>query len=499
MFFEHLLKSYNRIIESAPGSLLLLSVVLMALSLIFPPSHSLWLDETSSIFFAKLSWEQFFRHLSYAEANMSLYYLFLKLHMLLGGDGATYIRSLSFIFSLFTVLISYSFAKAYLNKKVAFYAGLLIASNPFLYQYAWEARAYSMLAFFGVVNLWLFWRAFNSNVRTHWLLYGFIGGISLYSHLFLGFLIVSQLIFLLVDSLDNFKKYGSNLFLAVAVLFLISLPLLIFFLVVGGDADNISWIEKVGIFELWNKLENLFVSKFSNEGVAHWLGFSCAILLCLCAVRVLSRKTTGDMTDRLSVYFVCCVVVPVAILFSLQLLRPVFVERYIIYIVPIMLLLICTVVSKLASSTLRSVLFAVLLSAHSYGMVESAASSKFQFREMYQELGEHCARPSTLIFTHPGAKTTFSYYSEKLGIRDCVDQVLPAALSYKNFYKKKEFSDIPRVVEGEVLWVVFAFAGAKENSIYKLHDEASVNALGMETTFSRRFPNGVYLIRLEHL
>ena len=69
------------------------------LSCFFPPSHSLWLDETSSVFFASQPGKMFFDLISNQELNMSLYYVALKLWMgVVGMTSEIEIRLLSVVF-----------------------------------------------------------------------------------------------------------------------------------------------------------------------------------------------------------------------------------------------------------------------------------------------------------------------------------------------------------------------------------------------------------------
>ena len=83
---------------------LLSSISLVAILLRFHAiaAKSLWLDEGFSVELVRQPWVEFFRVLWIEEANMSLYYLLLRLWLHLGSSEA-FIRGLSALISAGTV------------------------------------------------------------------------------------------------------------------------------------------------------------------------------------------------------------------------------------------------------------------------------------------------------------------------------------------------------------------------------------------------------------
>jgi hypothetical protein len=118
---------------------------------------------------------------------------------------------------------------------------------------------------FGACMLWLFWRCMAENRRAHWILYGALAGLGLYSHIFLALMIVAQYCFALayVRLHLNFSKYIFNLVLAGCILSAIAAPLLYFFLSTSGEAANTAWLKPVGVSSTWSFLKNILKTNHS--------------------------------------------------------------------------------------------------------------------------------------------------------------------------------------------------------------------------------------------
>lgn len=90
------------------------------------------------------------------DTSPPLYYLLLHFWLKIFGNSEVAIRSLSFIFFLSTVLMVYLIGQHLWDKKTGFIAALLVFTNPFLFNYAFEGRMYSLLALTSTLSVYFF-------------------------------------------------------------------------------------------------------------------------------------------------------------------------------------------------------------------------------------------------------------------------------------------------------------------------------------------------------
>jgi uncharacterized membrane protein len=486
------------------SSVLFLALLIFAISsAIFPPLHSMWVDETSSYFFSSLPLASFLEHLANAEANMSLYYIALKVYLLTGITNPWYIRALSVLFGMFGIVCMYGFSLRYINRQVAFWVAIFAAFNPYIFKYFWEARAYSMALFFGALLTWLFWASIVNNRGKSWLLYGLAAGIGLYSHIFLLLLVISQYAFALCYCIvrQTFSEYFIKLLLAGLLIIAIAAPLLSFFLLAASEAPNIDWIRKVGVSHTWGLLENILKSKYSWHVVPVTLSalillFSMAMSLTLFVKAY--RRDRNDSQTYLPLYLAMCAVIPVVLIYLLQFFKPMFIERYLIFITPCFLILCVWAVLSLPASWLRITGILAIGTTQAFGMFESHNRNTFDFHSLYSDLATQCEPGSTLIFVNASVSTTYLYYKDHYPNLDkCFSKNVPDHLDYKNFYHRLEIGELKRPRRGESFWIVFGHAGSSDNSIYKLHDLEYLEANGFSRPYYQQYPIKLALIQLQ--
>lgn len=90
------------------------------------------------------------------DTSPPFYYLILHFWLKIFGTSEVAIRSLSFLFFLGTVLTVYFIGKHLWDKKTGLWAALLTLVNPFLFQYAFEGRMYSLLVFTATLSVYFF-------------------------------------------------------------------------------------------------------------------------------------------------------------------------------------------------------------------------------------------------------------------------------------------------------------------------------------------------------
>ena len=125
-------------------TLLFLVAAGLAVGFLHLASKPFWFDECFSVEVARIGWKNFLRLLWWREANMSLYYVLLRIWLSVGvhlGQSPFFIRSLSVLISAATLPVTYWLARQLYDRRVGLIAAGLFTFNSYNVRYAQEARS----------------------------------------------------------------------------------------------------------------------------------------------------------------------------------------------------------------------------------------------------------------------------------------------------------------------------------------------------------------------
>ena len=125
--------------------------------------QSLWSDEASSVWFARMPLDTLIKSL--CDPHPAGYYIFLKA-WLIADDSEAWLRLPSLVASLLTVVVTYQIARTWYGETGAGPAALLLALQPIQSWYASEARMYALAECFGLLAVWLGWRLIQQRDRA---------------------------------------------------------------------------------------------------------------------------------------------------------------------------------------------------------------------------------------------------------------------------------------------------------------------------------------------
>jgi len=326
-----------------------------------------WFDECFSVEVARIDWRNFLHLMWWREANMSLYYILLRI-WLLCGQNPSFIRSLSVILSTATVLAVYWVAKQLYDHRVALVAAALFACNAYSVRYAQEARSYALFLLLatlssGFLIAWVQRRFVNltsqlvtssSEAVPRW---GYLAAsvLAVYAHFYALLLVVSH--WIVVERIlgpDEELARSRSMRHAWRIIGVAVAPLLIFIAKTG--AGPIRWIQRPGLHDMVEFLE-------------HMAGGSWALLLIYAAGSVAALVPLGKRLWKsgqpwevwrgqfLLVWFTF----PIGLTVLLSFARPVFLARYMILCLPALLVLAGAGLSQLNRWLLPPALVAVLV------------------------------------------------------------------------------------------------------------------------------------------
>lgn len=175
-------------------------------------SQSYWRDEVFRVFMAK---ESLFRIIQLApyDGQPPLYYFLLHFWLKIFGDSEIATRSLSLIFFELLIFLGFKFGERLFPKtRFGFLVSLFLLVNPLLIFYAFEARMYMLFIFLVTWSYYCLW-------TKKWKLWIFSSLLGLYTHNFMVFVLVSQLVYLFAN-----KQLTKKIWQYLLFIFLLYLP-----------------------------------------------------------------------------------------------------------------------------------------------------------------------------------------------------------------------------------------------------------------------------------
>lgn len=175
----------------------LIAVVFLAIVTVFwgIGSKSLWLDEVLSLSIVS-SWQHLWSIIAKSEPYQWSYLILLYVWKN-GGMSEGYLRSLSAVFAVATIPVTYALGYLLFGRRAGLLAALFLALNMFFVRYGQEVRGASMLLFFTAASSYCFVRYLIGKEKK-WLIGYILTSIAaFYTHQFAIFTLASQYLALL--------------------------------------------------------------------------------------------------------------------------------------------------------------------------------------------------------------------------------------------------------------------------------------------------------------
>lgn len=189
--------------------ILILAGVLRLISL----NQSFWLDEAVQ---AVISSKSLMKINFGADFQPPLFYALSHFWLSIGIKSEWFLRLPSVFFGVLTVYLSFYFFKKILNREVGLLSALFLATAPLSIYYSQEFRMYSLLTLLVLLS-WIFlW-------QKRWIFYGLTILLSVFTHYFAFFAILSQFIYIYLYERKNASRYILHLSLFLSP-FLLWLP-----------------------------------------------------------------------------------------------------------------------------------------------------------------------------------------------------------------------------------------------------------------------------------
>jgi mannosyltransferase len=396
-----------------PYSILLTLVTVLAviMRLHALTAKSFWLDEGISINMARLSWSQFLQTMWSGEANMTLYYLFLRFWLTI-GSGEGFIRGLSVLFSVAAVPCIFFLGARLFGRRVGLLAAFLFSVNAYDIRFAQEARSYTMVVFFAVLATWLLARNLQESASAHWGIYAAVCALATYSHLFGALLVPAHAISLLSWRRDEipWRKFVGSLLMFGVMVAPIAIFLFAIFVLKTGAPPTL-WFPPL-------QPDSLLVLGVDFSGVYGLLLLYLDVLAVGIAALGAYQMRRGSEPGRSSWGYTLLfswLVAPVVMVLAVSLVKPIFVPRFLIFCLPALLLLVAVGISKLRPPVVSWGLFAAISVCSILGAVRYYRRDfdmrRQDWRAVTTYVFNHAQPGDSIFFFERAGEEPFEYYS----------------------------------------------------------------------------------------
>lgn len=163
--------------------LLIITIIAAALRFYHLGWQSLWLDEAATLWYSSSGYDGVWKYVLSGEYNPPLFY-WITTFMLNFGDSEFVLRFIPCVVGVLTIPVVYLLGKEWRNETVGLVAAALLAFSPFHIYYSQEARAYTLAVLLVVLMLYSYLRAAKTNQYKWWILMGVLAGLAFWTHFY---------------------------------------------------------------------------------------------------------------------------------------------------------------------------------------------------------------------------------------------------------------------------------------------------------------------------
>lgn len=427
-------------LDNRPSWCFLPPLLLLAFGLyiVHIDQESLWRDEVDTIRFASEIWQELGESQPLPETarelgayltrpgwNGPLYFFVMELWLRAAGRSEFALRFPSALAAILVLCLVFALTRRLLGPLAGRQAALLAASNAYLAWYAGEAKMYTLITALALLSTLLLLKAAASGRQALWLAYVLVTSLLFYSHILTPLFLPIQA--LLVLLLTPRTVLSPAAIISAGMLTVPYLPLL------RWQWPHLAQPAETGFpfVPLPNMVQRL--AEVISRGVIGWPAAIPLILLLgamgMALVLAMLRRQHPPPGEplpprgRLVVGLLLWAFLPIIELYLVSLRRPLFTERYLIWILPAWLILASSGLGQLAEwgkvgrllkpAWSLALVLVGLVGIHHQWQTEVRAD----FRSATSFVSAHYQSDELIIFQIPYLQATFDYYAPDLDYR----------------------------------------------------------------------------------
>jgi mannosyltransferase len=366
------------------GKIAIIAITILAFAQrIYRLDHqSIWYDEAVSVYFANQSLKDLVVGVS-TDNHPPLHFFALHFWLKLAGQSEFAVRFLSLISGVLAVPMLFQLGQELFNQRIGSLAAFLLSISPFHVWFSQEARMYTLAALLSLASVYIFVlilrKGAGSARRYIWVSYVPISTLGLYTHFYVGFIILFQNIAFVAwwilrrvkhpeSTNSEFMSLRTWLLAQVCIAFLF-LPWARF-LATRVAVDATYWEGALGLLTAAKDTLIAFSVGHTLGGeVATLAALAFAVLAAVSVLASLWERNNGlqESTDVKAASALGLVLlyllVPIGALFAISYHRPKFAPRYLLPVLPAFHLLAAIGLGKLISGLRLQIRKSRLLSA----------------------------------------------------------------------------------------------------------------------------------------
>ena len=315
-------------------------------------TKSMWLDEATSANHARLGLAGLWTVVSSSDPNMGLYYLLLHWWVRVFGYSEAAVRSMTVVLAGWSVPVMAMLGKRLFGRATGLLAGLLLAISPFFVQYEQTARSYALVVLLLLLSSYFFVAELEQPARATRVAYVLSSTLAVYAHYFAAYVLLVQLLTLLAV-----KRRGAltrGWLTAAAAVAMLCAPEVVFALRAGSG--NVSWLHAPTVGKL------VYLPSELAGGIA--LAVVLIVLVCYGFTRA-----AADRQEWQAGFLAAWLVIPVILDFAVsKVAQPLFLDYYMIIVVPPFLLLAAAGVAKLPQRAAQATAVGLLIALSAVGI-----------------------------------------------------------------------------------------------------------------------------------
>lgn len=336
---------------------------------------NVWFDEVYSW---KLSQESFTQivALSSGDIHPPLYYIILKIWMMVFGDSVFAIRFLSVTLSMLSLIFIYKICNLIFKDSLqTFLVIFLYAVSPLNIYYSQEARMLNLNLLLCLGSIYYFIQLINNYGKKNSFFYVIFSFLALYTHYFASFIIFTEFLIILFEyrskvlSKQIFKKILWKIVIAV-LLFLPWIPVFVSQTSKGQAwrSQQGIWKVTVGVYEYFREMFFSYYAAYESNLVIYIVTVLTVFIILFFIYRLIKFYKSNDRKDKHLFYISLLFLVPLLIATIISFRQSILLSRYLSILVPLILIAKVGLYFKMKRKYLTYTIILLLIGSSLYGV-----------------------------------------------------------------------------------------------------------------------------------
>jgi mannosyltransferase len=382
------------------------ALLAFALAMFHINGRSVWYDEGVSAMATGSSWGVLEHVARTFDPNMSGYHALLHLWQGLFGDSETALRSLSAVAFAAAVLMLVALGRRLYDARTGLIAGLLLAVSPFVVRYGQEMRSYALEVFMVTTLTYLFVRIVDPDdhaAHPSWpvIAYGAAAAFACYVHMYTLFVLAAHVVSLAL--LDPARVPWARLRRSARWFAVLVVPMLLW--LAAGPSEQLGWIARPSPVD--------FVAvalEIVGGGLVSLLLFALVGMVVVGFVRSFTRdwRTRAQWADGLGLLWLVMPFVLSAVVSTV--VKPIFLSRYMIVVVPAVALIAATGLTRLRVRPLAIGALSVIVIGSLVTIDRGYGGNKANWRDAVDYLAAYATPSDGVVICPAKARLPVTYY-----------------------------------------------------------------------------------------